>query len=310
MKITLLICLMIFSPLLVQAKDRNPKPTPSKESKEEKEAEKALADFEKQLKYQRGKIVLKDGLATLEVPETFRYLDPDQADKILVEAWGNPPGEKTLGMLFPSNVSPVREGGWGIVITYEEDGYVKDDEADSINYDDLLKQMKEGVAETNEERKKNHYKSIELIGWAAKPHYDKTSHKLYWAKEIKFGDRQEHTLNYNIRVLGRKGVLVLNAVASMRQLQPIEGSMNDVIKFVTFNEGNRYTDFNPRYDKIAAYGIGALIAGKVVAKAGLLKLLIGLLVAGKKFVVLGVIAVGAFLKKLLGRKSEPSTSAE
>src|SRR2546426_2131137 len=36
------------------------------------------------------------------------------------------------------------------------------------------------------------------------------------------------------------------------------------------NEGHRYADFVPGTDKVAEYGIAALIAGGVAAKAGLL----------------------------------------
>lgn len=86
--------------------------------------------------------------------------------------------------------------------------------------------------------------------------------------------------------------------------------MKDVLNFTAFNEGNRYTDFNPQMDKVAAYGIGALIAGKVAAKAGFFKLLLGLLVAGKKFVVVALVGAGALLKKLFSRKSETETAAE
>ena len=66
--------------------------------------------------------------------------------------------------------------------------------------------------------------------------------------------------------------------------------------------GNTYADFNPSIDKVAAYGIGALIAGKVAAKAGLLKGLIALLLASKKLLVVAAIAIGAAVKSLLGRK--------
>jgi hypothetical protein len=36
-----------------------------------------------------------------------------------------------------------------------------------------------------------------------------------------FGSEGDHTLNYNIRILGRRGVLVLNAVSGMKQLDAI-----------------------------------------------------------------------------------------
>ena len=261
-----------------------------------------VEEFEAQLQYQQGQIVLKDGLAVLNVPAEFRYLNSEQTERVLV-AWGNPPGNETLGMLVPSDLGPLQEDGWGVIITFDEDGYVKDDEAGKINYVELLQQMQKDTKTANAERAKLGYQAVALVGWATPPHYDSASHKLYWAKELKFGDASVYTLNYNIRALGRRGVLVLNAVSSMPQLQMIEGKMQKVLAFVEFNPGHRYTDFNPRLDKVAAYGIGALIAGKVAAKAGLLKMLLAFLVAGKKFAVLLLIGVGVLLKKLYTRIS-------
>lgn len=262
-----------------------------------------LAALVGQLKPQHGDITLGSGLATLKVPEEFGYLDPQQAKTMLEKIWGNPHGEGTLGMLIPSGVDVLSADCWGVVITYEEEGYVKDDDADKIDYTDLMKTMKEGTAAANEERKKQGYPSIELVGWATTPHYDKAAHKLYWAKELKFSDGKENTLNYNIRVLGRRGVLVLNAVAGMTQLSLIEMNTPKVLEMVEFKEGHRYADFNGNTDKIAAYGIAGLVAGTIAAKAGFFKVLwIGLL-AAKKFVIVGVIAVAAFLKKLFGRKA-------
>jgi uncharacterized membrane-anchored protein len=58
-------------------------------------------------------------------------------------------------------------------------------------------------------------------------------------------------------------------------------------------------------DKVAKYGIAALVAGgvAVAAKAGMFKVLLVGLLAAKKFVILGVIAVWAFIKKLFSRRS-------
>ena len=150
-----------------------------------------------------------------------------------------------------------------------------------------------------------------MIGWAAPPRYDRAAHKLYWAKELSFGGEPEHTLNYDIRALGRRGVLSLNAVASMGQLQAIEKDMLEALSFVEFTEGHRYGDYVAGMDKVAAYGIGALIAGKLAAKAGLFKLL--LLSAAKfwKLLVVAALAIGAFVKKLFSgrRKEEPAPEA-
>ncbi|MEW6129696.1 MAG: DUF2167 domain-containing protein [Acidobacteriota bacterium] len=304
--ISLLILMFVTFSSVVPAKEK-PKPAASKSEKPKgkgKDSQKDKSDtmtaeeFEASLKYENGVIKLGDGIATLKVPAQYRFLNGEQSEKVLVDAWGNPPGARTLGMLFPSNVSPLDENSWGVVITFHEEGYIKDDDAADLDYKELMQEMKEDTQTGNAERKKMGYESVELIGWAASPHYDKSTHKLYWAKELKFGEVPENTLNYDVRILGRKGYLSFNAVASMNQLPAIEDSMQDILGLVEFNEGHRYTDFNSGYDKVAAYGIGGLIAGKVLAKVGFFKLILGFLVAGKKFLIFIIIALGALLKKL------------
>lgn len=249
---------------------------------------------------QQGEIKLPNGVATLKVPENFYYLSPEDTETVLVKIWGNPPGgEKTLGMIFPTGVTPYDNTAWGVTVEYVEDGYVSDEDADKINYDELLSDMKESTANASQERIKQGYDAISLIGWAAKPYYDEKTHKLHWAKEIKFGSQEINTLNYNIRVLGRKGVLVLNFIAGMDQLDMINSKIDTVLKIADFNEGSRYADFNPDIDTVAAYGIGALVAGKVAAKVGILATILLFL---KKLWIFLLIGAGAFVKKLFSRK--------
>jgi uncharacterized membrane-anchored protein len=251
---------------------------------------------------QKGNISLKNGLATVTLPEKFRYLTPDDADIVIHKLWGNPPGAKTLGMIVPAEQSVLSQNSWAVVITYDDDGYVKDSDAGKIDYAQLLKEMQESAREGNKEREKKGYPSIELVGWATPPHYDQETHKMYWAKEIRFSDSQHTTLNYNIRVLGRSGVLVLNAVAPMANLPEIEEQVPALVKMADFNSGKRYADFNGNTDKVATYGLAALVAGGIAAKAGLFKMLWVGLLAFKKLIILGFVALSSFIKRLFGRK--------
>jgi len=249
---------------------------------------------------QHGDIKLANGVATLHVPEDFYYLNPNDTETVLVRIWGNPPsGVKTLGMLFPEGVKPFDTNSWGVTVEYEEDGYVSDENANDIDYDDMLFQMQDSTEEVSKARVQQGYEPIRLVGWAAEPYYDQDAHKLHWAKEIKFGTQDVHTLNYNIRVLGRKGVLVLNFIAGMDQLYMINSKIDTVLNIAEFNEGSRYSDFDPDMDKVAAYGIGALIAGKVAAKLGLFATVLLLF---KKFWIFLIVVFGGFFKKLFGGK--------
>lgn len=256
------------------------------------------------LKFQQGHIVLKEGLASLNVPETFRYLGPKDAEKVLHNLWGNPPGNGDLGMLFPADLSPIDRGSWGVIISWAEDGYVKDDDAAKIDYSKILKEMQESQREANKQRKAEGYEALELVGWAQPPHYDQATHKIYWAKELQVEGVPTRTLNYNIRMLGRRGVLELNAISGMAQLPEIEKAVPSLLGMVDFQAGHRYADFNPSTDKVATYGLAALVTGGILAKAGFFKLLIAGLLAAKKLVIIGVVALVGFIKKLFGGKSE------
>ncbi len=68
-------------------------------------------EFEKSLKYQSGKVDLLGGIASLNLSPDFRFLAAHDAQRVLESAWGNPPDESVLGMLFPTNLSPLAEGG-------------------------------------------------------------------------------------------------------------------------------------------------------------------------------------------------------
>ncbi|QSX37242.1 DUF2167 domain-containing protein [Shewanella sedimentimangrovi] len=256
-------------------------------------------EFVASLTPEKGTIVLPGGKATLEVPDNFYYLNPEDSRRVLEEAWGNPAQDLHLGMLFPAEYSPVDAAAWGVTLDYEEEGYVSDEDAADIDYADLLKTMQSDIAESSQARVEMGYEPIRLVGWATQPYYDAAQHKLYWAKELQFGDSTEHTLNFNVRVLGRQGVLLMNFVAGMSQLEEIQAGREEVLAMASFNEGHTYSEFNPEIDKVAAYGIGGLIAGKVLAKAGMLTAALLLL---KKFWFLLLMPLIWLKKMIFGRK--------
>lgn len=263
---------------------------------------KKLADIH----YKSGRVTILDGIATLNLPPAFHFADAQGAKVLLIEAWGNPESvaSNTVGIIAPANLDLLDSEAWAINITYAAEGYIKDAEADQINYAELLQGMKEGARKESEARKKQGFPAFEIVGWAAPPHYDSSTHKLYWAKELKFAESPENTLNYDIRVLGRRGFLAFNAIASKHQLASVEAGMGEILRSVEFNQGHRYADYVPSADKVAVYGIGALIAGKVALKVGLLKWLIGILIASKKLIFIALAGMGSFFARLFRRKSQ------
>lgn len=261
-----------------------------------------VAEFDAKIDYKSGDIKLGDGLAVLHLGEQYRFLDPADAQTVIEKAWNNPPGERPLGMIVPADLSPAHPRGWGVIVSYVEDGHVDDADAESIDYGELLTSMKAATEEENATRQQLGFAPIHLVGWAEPPHYDRARHSLYWARELAGEDQGEHSLNYAVRVLGRKGVLELNAVSGMSQMADIKPEMDKIYALVEFEQGNRYTDFDPDIDAMAVYGIGGLIAGKAAMKVGLFALILKGLLAAKKALIIGVIALGAGLKAFFSRK--------
>jgi len=254
--------------------------------------EKARAFYDS-LDRKTGRIDIVGGKVALIVPETHYFVGKDDARRIIVDVWGNPPEsvEGVEGMIFERDGNPMLSG-WGAVVEYRDDGHVPDDEAATIDYNKLLADMQKGTRDENEARKKAGYEPVDIVGWAEAPHYDQATHKLYWAKALQFGGVDGQTLNYDIRALGRDGVLVISFVAGMDSLGSIRTAAPTVLAMPQFATGARYEDYKEGVDKKAAYGIAGLIAGgaavALVKKAGLLGLILAF---GKKFLVL--IAAGA-----------------
>lgn len=252
------------------------------------------------LHYRSGEISVPQAGARFRLGSGFRYLEQDDARKVLEQLWGNPPDTDVLGMVVPTAQPLESDDSWAVVVTYSDDGYVSDEDAAKTDYDKLLKEMKSGAEDENEARRKAGYETVALVGWAVPPRYDSASKKLYWAKELDFEGSKQHTLNYDIRVLGRRGYLSLNAVSGMSELATVQSGMQQLLPMTEFDTGSRYADYDASSDKLAAYGIAALIGGGIAAKSGLLAKL-GLLLLGLKKLLIPIgIAIVAFGKKVSG----------
>lgn len=149
-------------------------------------------------------------------------------------------------------------------------------------------------------RAANGFPKMDLVGWASTPYYDNNLKVLHWAKEFKVEGSEFNTLNYNLRILGRKGVYFVNAIARMDELKEVKADVPKLIKAIKFNEGSRYQDFDSKVDDVAAWSIGGLVAGKILAKTGFFVLLAKFW----KFIAIGVAAGGSFIWKMFKKKEE------
>jgi len=214
-------------------------------------------------------------------------------------AMGNGTDDSRAGLIFPkaSNNSFV-------VVRYINSGYVKDDEARNWKADEMLTQMKEGTETGNKQRVEHGIPEMELVGWVQTPQYEEKNHRLVWSIESKDKGspaNSPHGINYNTFVLGREGYVSLNLVTGMNTVAQEKSHALALLDNTSFNSGKGYGDFNASTDKVAEYGIAALVAGVAAKKLGLLAV-IGVFLA--KFAkIIGLAAIGglAFFRKFFNR---------
>ena len=250
---------------------------------------------------------LGDNLAKIEVPEGYVFADAAETEKFM-RMTGNPPSGDELGVIMPA-----AEGkNWFLLFEYDEVGYVKDDEQDKIDADAILDSVREGTEASNEERKKLGGGEIHVVGWFEKPHYDSKSHNLVWAIEAKGEADTDRSVNYDVRLLGRSGYISATLVTDPSSLQADLPHVQTLLSGFSFDQGKRYADF-VNGDKVAEYGLTALIAGgagAAAAKLGLFAWLGKLLAKGGKLLIAAFVALAAGIKKLLGiRKKEETVSS-
>jgi uncharacterized membrane-anchored protein len=257
-----------------------------------------------------GEVPVAGAHATLHLGKDYYFLPPDQARLVLVDAWRNAPeaADHVLGLVFPAGKTFTDDDSWAAVIIYTDDGYIPDDDAKTVDYNAMIKSEQDAEGEVNDHRKREGLDSIHLVGWAQPPYYDQPHHSLIWAREVQFASVSRHTLNYDIRVLGRGGVLSMKLVSSMDRIGEVRAAATKLQNIGTFDAGNRYTDYKSGVDKKAAYGIGGLVAAGIgvalAQKAGLIGVI---LLFAKKFIAL--IAAGAaggfaWLRRMFGGKKE------
>lgn len=262
----------------------------------------------KALKPTTGTIALRDAKADLVIPAGYGYLNAGQSKTLLTDVWGNPPEEAqgVLGIIVKMDGASIVDT-WAAVITYDDSGYVTDTDAADIQPAKLLADEQSGEADLNAQRTEAGYDTVHLSGWAEPPYYDAAGKRIYWAKRLKFSSSDTESLNYSIRVLGRRGYLSMNFVAGVEELDAVKAAAPDVLKMANFKEGERYADFKEG-DKASGLGLAGLVAGAAAVGVAKKVGLIGLLIAfGKKGFVLVLALFGWLFSKfkgMFGKKEE------
>jgi uncharacterized membrane-anchored protein len=247
----------------------------------------------------------------LEIPEGCRFTDASGAKKFM-EFTENPVNGNEVGALTcesPVPGNPAESETWFVIFEYDAGGYVKDDEKTTLDGDKILATLREGQAQGNKERRRLGWEELTIGGWIREPYYDQATNNLTWAVSVLA--TEDTSVNHSVRLLGRGGVLKADLVSDPNGFALALPTFDEVIGMTEFVSGQTYAEWRDG-DKVAAYGLTALVAGGAGAaavKLGLFGKLWKVLAGAAKLVVLGVVAAGVWLKNLFTRKSEERSTS-
>ncbi len=233
------------------------------------------------------------GRATINLDNHLAFLDASNTNQFLT-LLGNLPQTDS----FTVSSSDMH---WFSIYRFRDEGYVKDDE--KIDADALLKTLKENNLAAQEERKKRNLPGLLLEGWAIPPRYDPATKRLEWATMLRT-DSGEKTVNFTTKILGRRGHMDVILVSSPESLERDIVDFKTSLKGFDYVPGERYSEWT-QGDKVAAYGLGALVLGGAAAlatKKGLWAVIGTFLAGAWKLVAAAAVAVLAGIKKLFSRK--------
>ncbi|MCD9031155.1 DUF2167 domain-containing protein [Luteimonas sp. Y-2-2-4F] len=237
------------------------------------------------------------GQATIDVPEGYLFLGADGARR-LNELFQNPPTGTDEYVLAPENLD------WIAYFSFDGIGYVKDDE--DLDPDAMLASIREGLQRGNEERRRRGWDTLRLVGWQAEPQYDEQLNALAWAILLENEASQSKVVNYNTRLLGRRGVMGVTLVADPEAIAPSIADFKGLVPGYEFVAGERYAEFRPG-DHVAEIGLAALITGGAAAVASKKGWLAAAGVALAKFwklLLVGIVGVWMAIRRVFKRSDD------
>jgi uncharacterized membrane-anchored protein len=260
---------------------------------EDPEATHGPAAFLSQLAWRKGPASASLGqIAEIQIPEGYVFTGAEGAQRLL-RAWGNPTSGHELGFLAPASMA------WSVIFEFADVGYVKDDEKAKLDAGKLLKSIQEGTERSNKIREQMGSAPLHVTGWHEPPKYNTQTHHLEWAIR---GESAGHTvINFNTRLLGRKGVMSATLLVAPDKMLEVLPAYQALLQDYSFKTGERYAEFR-QGDKIAKYGLAALIVGGAAAgaaKLGLFTWMALLLKKAWKLIVFGIVALATSIRRWL-----------
>lgn len=227
-------------------------------------------------------------MATVEIPQGYAIADARNT-RLFLEAFKLRPSRRELATFRPLD----DQADWYVVLEFADDGFVKEEEQTDINPDAALQVLREINADENKQLVAEGWEPTTIVGWESPPRYNADTKSLHWAIRVQRAGQTD--INVHSRVLGRFGVTVASLVVSPEDYPQVQPIYQSLIESFRYDDGHRYSEFRAG-DKVARYGLTALITGTAATaalKLGLLRRLIAPAFAG-------LVALIAIVKRRMG----------
>ena len=146
---------------------------------------------------------------------------------------------------------------------YTDSGYVKTDDWTDVDPDKFINEMIENYKASNSTRQQNGQATVLDVTWKKKPYLDGTYNSVYYAFNVTWSDNSS-TVEGTAIILGKEGYTTASYVGGTDGYQ--EQLLLNLSKMHKFNTAKEYKDWKSG-DKVAAAGIGALLATTLGVKA-------------------------------------------
>jgi len=233
-----------------------------------------------------GEIALPNGYIFLPKVESERFL----------KSIGNLNTEKTVGIIIGADDEHF--GEYCIWISYYNNGFIKDDEANSWDKNKLLKDIIRNTEKENIERQRLGFPVPNVDGWIEAPSYDFKTHRAFWSLSV--NEDGQAMVNSKALILGRTGYYVALLLTSKTDFAKNAVFFRDILEKINFKAGSTYADYDVNTDTASSYTLAGLVTGIVAKEIGLFALIAAIVVKFWKIVVIGgAISLWAGIKKFI-----------
>jgi Protein of unknown function (DUF2167) len=252
MKLILIICTIIATNCMCFAQTKE-------------EIQHMVDSIEKTLHYQKKGTIVLQGIGAIKIPVGYKYLNKEDAERVLVELWNNPRYDNmTLGMLVQEDQKLMAESTFATNIEYYTSGYINQFELEHTNFNRLLKQLNNRIKELKIEKD-----SVILERWTEFPKYNATKNIYNYGLQFYIKKLSYRIYNGCSLFFSNEGCMIFTTIGTNENL--ILQYKNKVEDAFTFDPNLKYANLNASIDTSKKTSVFTVMRSRFLNRKGLVE---------------------------------------